>query len=304
MIFLKLLAMYSPLGVEGLSPKQIIQNLPFMKRKYIFFLLLLGMTFLLNSCFETKKVTSITNKKRLVWSEEFNYTGLPDTTKWSYDIGDGCPNLCGWGNNEYQYYTANRKENARVENGNLVIEAHKEKMGTKEYSSARMVTKHKGDWTYGRMEIRAKLPKGIGVWPAIWMLSTDWSYGGWPESGEIDIMENVGWMPDSIFGTVHTKNFNHLEKTQVSNSVFCKTLTSEFHTYSIEWDADKIDFLFDNNKYLTFTNKKDGPNSWPFDRNFHFILDVAVGGNWGNVKGVDDSIWPQKFEVDYLRVYQ
>jgi beta-glucanase (GH16 family) len=268
----------------------------------LFFLFLVSL--LLNSCFETKKVTSITGKRRLVWAEEFNYTGLPDSTKWGYDLGDGCPKICGWGNNEYQYYMANRKENARVENGNLVIEAHKEKMGNKEYSSARMVTKNKADWTYGRMDIRAKLPKGLGVWPAIWMLSTDWSYGGWPESGEIDIMENVGWMPDSIFGTVHTKNFNHIDKTQVSNSVFCKTLTTEFHIYSIEWDADKIDFFFDNNKYLTFKNQKDGSNSWPFDRNFHFILDLAVGGNWGNVKGVDDSIWPQKFEVDYLRVFQ
>ncbi|MEP2023915.1 glycoside hydrolase family 16 protein, partial [Reichenbachiella sp.] len=114
----------------------------------------------------------------LVWSDEFNYTGLPDEKKWSYDVGDGCPNVCGWGNNELEYYTEKRLKNARVEDGHLIITALKEQMGTKEYSSARLVTREKGDWRYGRIEVRAKLPSGRGTWPAIWMLSTDWSYGG------------------------------------------------------------------------------------------------------------------------------
>jgi beta-glucanase (GH16 family) len=266
--------------------------------------LLICVAFALNGCLETKHSTSIKPGRTLVWADEFNYTGLPDTTKWGYDVGDGCPKNCGWGNNEMQYYTANRKENARVEDGHLVIEAHHETMVNKTYSSARLVSRGKGDWTYGRMDIRAKIPQGLGVWPAIWMLSTDWSYGGWPESGEIDIMENVGWMPDSLFGTVHTKRFNHIIKTQQSASIFCKTLASEFHTYSIDWDAEKIDFLFDGKAYLTFKNRHEGPDAWPFDRNFYMIFDLAVGGNWGNVKGVDESIWPRRMEVDYVRVYQ
>lgn len=245
-------------------------------------------------------------EKRLVWSDEFNYSGLPDTSKWGYDVGDGCaaPSGCGWGNNERQFYTANRQENARVENGQLIIEARREKMGSREYTSSRMVTKNRGDWTFGRIEVRAKLPSGRGVWPAIWMLSTGWEYGGWPESGEIDIMENVGYLPDSIFGTVHTKSFNHLLGTQVSGRVFSKTLNTEFHNYGIEWDAEKMDFLFDGQVFHTFKNLHDGPDAWPFDRDFHLILDLAVGGNWGGKMGVDDSIWPQKMLVDWVRVYQ
>lgn len=258
----------------------------------------------ISSCTGSRPAAQKEEKMRLVWSEEFNYTGLPDSTKWIYDLGDGCPNLCGWGNNELQYYTARRLENARVENGNLIIEARREKTGTREYSSARMVSKHKGDWTYGRMVIRAKLPKGLGVWPAIWMLSTDWAYGGWPESGEIDIMENVGYMPDSIFGSIHTKRFNHLQGTQVTAGVHSATLSTDFHEYSIEWDAEKVDFLFDGQKYQTFRNKHEGPDAWPFDHNFHLILNIAVGGNWGGKMGVDTTIWPQQMLVDYVRVYR
>lgn len=259
---------------------------------------------LLGGCIATQSPASGKKPLRMVWSEEFNYTGLPDSTKWSYDPGDGCPNVCGWGNNELQYYNVRRPENARVENGHLVIEARREKMGTRDYSSARMVSKHKGDWTYGRITARAKLPKGRGVWPAIWMLSTDWAYGGWPESGEIDIMEHVGYMPDSIFGTVHTQRFNHVQGTQVTGGVLSTTLTTEFHEYGIEWDADKIDFFFDNRKYHTFHNKHEGSGAWPFDRNFHLILNIAVGGNWGGKMGVDTAVWPQQMLVDYVRIYQ
>ena len=266
--------------------------------------LIMAALLLAGACIATKPSPPEKKPQRLVWSEEFNYTGLPDTAKWGYDLGDGCPSNCGWGNNELQFYSANRRENARVENGHLVIEARREKTGTREYSSARMVSKHKGDWTYGRMVIRAKLPKGLGVWPAVWMLSTDWSYGGWPESGEIDIMENVGYMPDSVFGSVHTKRFNHVQGTQVTGGVQSTTLSTDFHEYSIEWSAEKIDFFFDGGKYLTFQNTREGPDAWPFDRNFHLILNMAVGGNWGGKKGVDPSIWPQQMLVDYVRVYQ
>lgn len=241
---------------------------------------------------------------KLVWSDEFDSGPLPDTTKWGYDVGDGCPNICGWGNNELQYYMANRASNARIEKGHLIIEAHREPMGSKEYTSARMVSKHKGDWTYGKVVASAKLPKGLGVWPAIWMLPTDWKYGGWPASGEIDIMEHVGYMPDSLFGSIHTTRFNHVIGTQVTKGVYSTSLSDAFHEYAIEWDSEKIDFLFDGVVFQTFQNNKEGPDAWPFDQPFHLVLNMAVGGNWGGRKGVDTSIWPQQLIIDYVRVYQ
>jgi beta-glucanase (GH16 family) len=275
-----------------------------MDKSIIHFFAVFLVISLMGGCVATQSSDSGKKQLRLVWSDEFNYTGLPDTVKWGYDPGDGCPTNCSWGNNELQHYSVHRKENARVENGRLVIEARREKSGTREYSSARMVSRHKGDWTYGRVTVRAKLPKGKGVWPAIWMLPTDWAYGGWPESGEIDIMEHVGYMPDSVFGSVHTKRFNHVQGTQVTAGLRSTTLSSEFHEYSIEWDAEKIDFFFDNQKYQTFHNKHEGAGAWPFDRDFHLILNIAVGGNWGGKMGVDTAIWPQQMVVDYVRVYQ
>ncbi|MFN7330225.1 MAG: family 16 glycosylhydrolase, partial [Bacteroidota bacterium] len=149
---------------------------------------------------------------KLVWADEFDFEGVPDSTKWSYDLGDGCPHVCGWGNNEAQYYTQ-RTKNVRIENGNLVIEAHQNSINGRAYSSARIISKHKGDWLYGRVEVRAKLPKGRGTWPAIWMLPTDWKYGGWPTSGEIDIMEHVGYDQGVIHGTLHCKKYNHIQQT-------------------------------------------------------------------------------------------
>lgn len=243
-------------------------------------------------------------KMKLVWSDEFDHGTMPDTTKWNYDQGDGCPDLCGWGNNEMQYYTTGKSENARIENGKLVIEAHRQPMGSREYTSARLKSKHKGDWTYGRIVVSAKLPKGLGVWPAIWMLPTEWAYGRWPASGEIDIMEHVGYMPDSLFGSIHTAKFNHIAGTQVTKGIYSNTMSSAFHEYGIEWNKEKIDFLFDGKVYQTFKNDNDGPESWPFDKAFHIIINIAVGGNWGGKHGVDVSIWPQQLLVDYVRVYQ
>ena len=243
-------------------------------------------------------------KMNLVWSDEFDTGTLPDPAKWGYDLGDGCPDVCGWGNNELEYYTADRLENARIENGKLIIEARQEKMGSRDYTSARLVSKKKGDWTYGKMVISAKLPKGTGVWPAIWMLPTNWEYGGWPSSGEIDIMENVGYSPDTVYGSIHTKKFNHVIGTQVTQGIYSNTLNTAFHEYSVEWDKQKIDFLFDGKVYQTFKNNREGFESWPFDKAFHILLNVAVGGNWGGKMGVDTAIWPQQLVVDYVRVYQ
>jgi beta-glucanase (GH16 family) len=246
---------------------------------------------------------NIRSGRRLVWSDEFDYRGLPDSTKWSYDAGDGCPNLCGWGNQELQFYTERRAENARVEDGHLVIEARREHWQTREYTSARLISKGKGDWTYGRMEVRARLPKGRGTWPAIWMLPTDWAYGGWPASGEIDIMEHVGYAPDSIFGTIHTQAFNHMMYTQKSGAIVVPDAERAFHVYAIDWTPEKIDFIMDDRVYHTFRNNGTGFEGWPFDRRFHLLLNIAVGGGWGGRHGVDEQIWPQRMEIDYVRVY-
>ena len=237
--------------------------------------------------------------KKLVWADEFNRDGLPDSTKWGYDKGNH-----GWGNNELQYYTHNRLQNSRVEKGMLVIEAVKENYDSSRYTSARLLTKNKGDWKYGRVEVRAKLPKGRGIWPAIWMLPTKWEYGGWPRSGEIDIMEFVGYLPDSVYGTVHTKAFNHTIGTQSSGSLYRTDLSEAFHVYSMEWTADKISFFIDGVLLHDFANNKAGIDAWPFDKEFHLLLDVAVGGNWGGKMGVDNAIFPQRMLVDYVRVYQ
>ncbi len=242
--------------------------------------------------------------KKLVWSDEFTVAGLPDSTKWGYDKGRGCPQNCGWGNNELQFYTHNRKENARVENGKLIIEAHKENMEDAKYSSARLVSKNKGDWKYGRFEIKAKLPAGTGMWPAIWMLPTNWEYGGWPQSGEIDIMENVGYWPDSALGTIHTGAYNGMKGTQISNGLHITDLSTAFHVYAIEWTPEMISFFIDNKKYQEFKNDHKGSDTWPYDKEFHLLMNIAVGGNWGGKFGVDDKIFPQRMEIDYVRVYQ
>ena len=234
------------------------------------------------------------------WQDEFDYSGKPDPKKWSYNLGDD-----GWGNNELQNYT-DKIENAKVENGHLIIETIKEKSGKANYSSARLVSKGKGDFLYGKFEIRAKLPKGLGTWPAIWMLASGNGYGnkGWPDNGEIDIMEHVGFDQNRIHGNIHTKAFNHSIGTNKGNNVVVETVSDDFHIYSCEWTPETVKILLDGKDYFTFT-KEAGYDwqQWPFDKPFHIILNMAVGGNWGGQKGVDDSIFPQKMEVDYVRVY-
>ena len=241
---------------------------------------------------------------QLVWSDEFDEPGLPDTTKWSYDVGDGCPDLCGWGNNELQYYTERRVKNARIKDGHLIIEAHREEYESREYTSARLVTRDKGDWLYGRIEVRAELPSGRGTWPAIWMLPTEWAYGGWPKSGEIDIMEHVGYEPDSIYGTVHTEAYNHTLGTQRGGSIYVPDCEEAFHVYAIDWTPERIDFIIDDQVYYSFSNEGAGYEAWPFDQPFHLIMNIAVGGNWGGREGIAADIWPQEMRVDYVRVYQ
>jgi beta-glucanase (GH16 family) len=234
-----------------------------------------------------------------VWQDEFDNTGLPDATKWDYDIGGS-----GWGNREAQYYTKTLK-NAHVENGKLSIEALKENLSSNSYTSARMVTKGKGDWLYGKFEIRAKLPQGRGTWPAIWMLATNQTYGSqyWPDNGEIDIMEHVGFDPNVIHGSLHTKWFNFTINTEITKTLTVPSALSDFHNYVLEWYPDSIKVFVDDVKYLKFENKAYDWQGWPFNQKFHILLNVAVGGDWGGQKGIDDSIFPQKMEVDYVRVY-
>lgn len=235
---------------------------------------------------------------KLVWSDEFDYNGLPDSTRWGYDVGGH-----GWGNNELQFYTANRTENARVENGHLVIEARREKWEEREYTSARLITKGKGDWKYGRVEVRAKLPRGRGTWPAIWMLASTTPLA-WPDDGEIDIMEHVGHVQGNIHGTVHTKKFNHIAGTQRGDTIRVDDCSDNFHVYAVDWDSTKLQVSMDSTVYFTFGNEGSGYEAWPFDNRFHLLLNIAVGGNWGGQQGVDTTIWPQRMEIDYVRVYQ
>ncbi len=236
---------------------------------------------------------------KLVWSDEFNYTGLPEKTKWGYDVG-----CTGWGNQELQAYTKDSLANAKVEGGTLVITARKGKSGTCDYSSARLVTKNKGDWLYGRFEIAAKLPAGRGLWPAIWMLPTDNAYGGWPKSGELDIMENVGFDPNNIFFTVHTEAYNHSIGTSKGTSKKLDDPSTKFNVYALEWYEDRVDFFANEAKVFTFKNEATGSKVWPFDKRFHLLLNIAVGGSWGGQKGVDDTIFPQSMIIDYVRVYE
>jgi beta-glucanase (GH16 family) len=237
-------------------------------------------------------------EKTPVWADEFNYTGLPDSTKWGYDIGGR-----GWGNNELEYYT-NSIKNASVANGILSITARKESMEGKNYTSARIVTKDKGDFLYGRFEIKAKLPAGKGTWPAIWMLPTDWAYGNWPKSGEIDIMEHVGYDLNNIHITTHTEAYYFKINTQKTATKIIENATTAFHLYRVDWTPQYMQGFIDDQLIFEFKNEGNGYKVWPFDKRFHLLLNVAVGGDWGGQKGIDDNAFPTAMEVDYVRVYK
>ncbi|MEL6671020.1 MAG: glycoside hydrolase family 16 protein [Bacteroidota bacterium] len=274
----------------------------------LFFLLsLFGLAIFSQSCESSQARQEVENTPyQLVWSDEFDQEGLPDSTKWGYDVGDACnlPPGCGWGNNELQYYTEKRPKNARVEDGHLIIEVHQEEMGSREYSSARLTSKGKGDWLYGRFEIRAKIPRGKGIWSAIWMLSTEDRYNGWPHSGEIDIMENVGYDPDTIVSSAHTLAYNHGIGTQKSVRYAVPDAGDVFHTYTLEWEKDFYQVLVDDKLTFRFDREGDSFKVWPFDQAFHLMLNIAYGGNWGGKMGVDPSALPARMLIDYVRVYE
>ncbi|MCJ7756511.1 MAG: glycoside hydrolase family 16 protein [Gillisia sp.] len=235
----------------------------------------------------------------IVWQDEFDGTTL-DLTKWSYQIGDGCDqSLCGWGNNELQSY---QESNVVVSNGSLKITAKKERIRGAQYTSGRINSKGKGDFTYGRFEASIKLPAGDGLWPAFWMLSTDEQYGSWPQSGEIDIMEYVASTPNKILGYIHygdlyPNNQSQGNSIELKNEVFYNT----FHEFAIEWEPGEIRWFMDGILYSKKTPENISPSNWSFDKDFHFILNVAVGGNLGG--DVVDNMLPATMEVDYVRVY-
>lgn len=231
-----------------------------------------------------------------VFADEFNYDGAPLGIYWNFETGAG-----GWGNNELQNYT-NSRENSYVNNGTLKIYAKKSSFGV--WTSARMVTSGKASWKYGRFEIRAKLPTGKGTWPAIWMMPQNSVYGGWPNSGEIDIMEHVGYDLGNVHGTIHTEAYNHKNGTQKGGSVYVDDAHTSFHVYSIEWTPDEIKWFLDDEEYYSFRNTNQTYKQWPFDQPFFLIMNIAIGGDWGGVQGIDENLEEAVMEVDYVRVFQ
>ncbi|WP_400191405.1 family 16 glycosylhydrolase [Hymenobacter sp. B81] len=242
--------------------------------------------------------------KELAWSDEFNYGGLPDSTKWTYDVGGH-----GWGNKELQFYTKARPENARVEGGHLVIEARREMLNPPNaYTSTRLVSRGNrgGSLTYGRVEVRAQLPAARGTWPAIWMLPDEWKYGdkSWPANGEIDIMEYVGYRPGVVQASTHCQKYYFRTNNQKTDSISVPTATTAFHVYALEWTPETITAFVDGQAYFTSRNEHSGWQAWPWDHPFHLLLNVAVGGEWGGRHGIDAGAFPQRLLVDYVRFYK
>jgi len=237
----------------------------------------------------------------LVWADEFDYSGLPDSTKWIYDT-EG--NDAGWGNNEEQFYTVGRLENARVENGILNIIAIKEDYQDKKYTSARLVSK--ADWKYGKIEVNAKVPAGRGTWSAIWMMPGGWSFndGDWPNIGEFDIMEHVGHEKGIIHASAHSKDYQWQTGTQQTDTIHVNDATDSFHSYIWEWTPDTVKAYVDNKLYFKYMNEGLGESKWPYDKPFYLILNIAVGGAWGSAQGIDENVFPQTMEIDYVRIFQ
>lgn len=276
-----------------------------MKVKSIFYLLLILIFF---SCKEGDPRMSVKEEKpeipttpqalKIVWSDDFDVDGLPDLTKWTFDVGGH-----GFGNKELQCYTDKNLENARIENGVLIIEALQKDFEGNKYTSGKIWTKDRVSWRSGRIEAKIKLASGKGTWPAFWMLPQKESFS-WPLDGEIDIMEHVGFTPDKIYGTIHTQAYNHTIGTQKVGEIEIKDVENDFHVYAIEWTSNGISWFVDEEKYYHLPIERTY-DKWPFSSNaYYLILNLAVGGIWGGIEGVDTDIWPQKMEIDYVKVYQ
>lgn len=255
---------------------------------------LLSAVCMLGAC-TAQKPSGPSQYGKLIWSDEFKQAGAPDSTKWNYNFGRGCPDNCGWGNNELQYYTNSRK-NVWVEDGRLHIKAIRENFKDAAFTSARLLTKNKFEFTYGRVEVRAKLPAGIGTWPAAWMLGANIDQVDWPSSGEIDIMEHKGYKPGEMYGTFHYPGRSG-EKAD-GKTIMLDDVSSDFHVYAAEWSADAISIYADGK--LIHTLKNDA--SLPFHKPFFILLNFAMGGGFGGP--VDPAFTEAVYEVDYVRVYQ
>lgn len=238
--------------------------------------------------------------KTLVWADEFEGSGL-NTTNWNYDVGDGCArNNCGWGNNELEFYTEG--DNLIFANGKMIIEARKESRGGKNYTSSRLTTMGKKSFKFGRIDIRAKLPKGQGIWPALWMLGDNFPTAGWPACGEIDMMEFLGHDLTKVYSTIHFKSGNN--PRNISKSFINSTpLPDEFHVYSLVWETDKMRMLIDDKLIGEFLASELGGATNPFNDKFFFLFNVAVGGNWPGSPNTT-TYFPQWMFIDYVRVFQ
>lgn len=236
---------------------------------------------------------------RLRWHDEFSYTGKPNPELWNIEVlGPGAYNR------ELQAYTA-RPENVRVENNLLIIEA-RPMPGTKRgYTSARINTRNRNNIFEGRIEIRARLPRARGTWPALWFLPVDTGdRHGWPHSGEIDLMEHVGFDPGVIHASVHTSKYNWPNGNHHTQTYRLPSAVTEFHVYALEWSDQKLDFFIDDVLFTCYENEGTGWEAWPFDVPFYLIINLAVGGEWGGAQGVDRDAFPDRLEVDWVRVYE
>lgn len=260
-------------------------------------LLIVTSFFVVISCSTDEKQT-VTTKNRLVFQDEFDTNGAPNSSNWSYNIGTGSN---GWGNNELQYYT-DRPENIVVENGMLKITAIKEDYFGSGYTSARIFSKGKVEQKYGRVEARIKLPWGKGIWPAFWMLGANSDTAIWPECGEIDIIEYLGSNPTTVFGTVHGPGYSGAESISKSYTLSNDRFDNDFHIFGIEWGENYINYYVDNVLYNQIT-PEDVPGQWVFNESFYIVLNMAVGGNLPGSPN-DQTSFPQEMLIDYVRIYE
>lgn len=265
------------------------------------FLLLVFLIFSEMANAQNRNATGESSFRNLIWSDEFNVTGLPDSSRWTHEEGYVR-------NKELQFYTKGRKENADVKNGFLHLTVRNDSLQINgnlyPITSASLTTKGKGEWTYGRIEVRAKFSSALGTWPAIWTLGANIKSVGWPACGEIDILEHVGYLRDTVHFNIYTKKYNHTTGTGKGTKIYDKAPDQNFHIYAIEWFHDRLDWYYDGKKVFTYVNEESGPDAWPFDKPQYLILNFAFGGAWGGQRGVNMAALPQEMLVDYVRVYQ
>jgi beta-glucanase (GH16 family) len=237
------------------------------------------------------------SKWQLVWADEFSQDGAPNPKDWGYEEGF-------IRNNEKQYYMRDRRENARVEGGRLIIEARKDGPADRPISSASLTTRGRREFLYGRIEARAKVPTGRGTWPAIWTLGTNIGEADWPRCGELDILEYVGYDPNGLHANVHVDAYNHTKNNGKGRRVERTEPWKKFFVHAVEWTPNKVEFFIDDERILLFEKESDDIAVWPFDKPQYLILNLAIGGAWGGVQGVDESLLPHRFEIDYVRYYK